>query len=65
MKLLVPTDGSPGAMAALRFAARLAGCSNPAALTVLALVHRDWLSSDAAPPTVATDSRRPLLGQAA
>jgi nucleotide-binding universal stress UspA family protein len=36
MKLLVPTDGSPGAMAALRFAARLAGCSSPAALTVIA-----------------------------
>jgi nucleotide-binding universal stress UspA family protein len=37
MKLLVATDGSPGGMAALRFAARLAVCSRPAALTVIAL----------------------------
>lgn len=37
MKLLVATDGSRGGMAALRFAARLAGCSRPAALTVIAL----------------------------
>jgi len=36
MKLLVATDGSRGAMAALRFAARLAGCSRPATLTVIA-----------------------------
>ena len=35
MKLLVATDGSRGAMAALRFAARLAGCSRPATLTVI------------------------------
>lgn len=37
MKLLVATDGSRSGMAALRFAARLAECSRPAALTVIAL----------------------------
>ena len=35
MKLLVATDGAAGAMAALRFAARLAGCSRPVKLTVI------------------------------
>jgi len=42
MKLLVATDGSRGAMAALRFAARLMTCRGSAALTVIALgAHAD------------------------